>query len=287
MAMEIIENSRYSCNIYTDASVSSEGKTGIGIYLLHREKNFSHKIGLRINDNTPIFKAELFAFYYSLLTLSFMSIEDPISIFCDSLSVINSIESGHSKTNNNLLQLILFQLNQSKHAISVIWIPSHIGIPGNDLVDKIASDSSIYPEIDIILPWETPEIKPFITKYIKDLQQNAWDKSSTQYRSIHPNIHSVAPLFLPQLLETQIARLKLGKCFLNFYSHQINKHPTGLCDLCNQPETIEHYLLRCVNPTATKLATWSIKNNKPLDLITALTDPEAIHIISCNIIRRL
>ena len=36
--------------------------------------------------------------------------------------------------------------------------------------------------------------------------------------------------------------LRLGKCQLNAYLHQIGKHPDGLCHSCNKPETVIHFI---------------------------------------------
>jgi hypothetical protein len=45
--------------------------------------------------------------------------------------------------------------------------------------------------------------------------------------------------------ETIITRLRLGKCLLNMYLFRIGRHNTGLCDICLQPETVQHFLLEC------------------------------------------
>ena len=44
-------------------------------------------------------------------------------------------------------------------------------------------------------------------------------------------------------LEVAMTRLRLGKCCLYHYLHEINRHDAGLCDTCGVPETIEHHLL--------------------------------------------
>ena len=38
-------------------------------------------------------------------------------------------------------------------------------------------------------------------------------------------------------------RMRLGKCSLNKYLHDIKRHPDGLCEKCPVPETIQHLLL--------------------------------------------
>ena len=45
--------------------------------------------------------------------------------------------------------------------------------------------------------------------------------------------------------EIKITRLRLGKCKLNKYMHEIKAHPDGLCASCQVPQSIEHILLDC------------------------------------------
>ena len=124
-------------------------------------------------------------------------------------------------------------------------------------------------------------------KYIQNIHQCDWNKTVTQYKEIHPNINTIAQLLHPQRVETLITTLKLGKCFLDYYSFRIQKHPTGMCDLCHTNNTIEHFLLNCKNPIAIALTAWSITSNKTLNLATVLNEPEAIHIIITNNIRKI
>ena len=45
--------------------------------------------------------------------------------------------------------------------------------------------------------------------------------------------------------EVMITRLRLGKCKLNDYLHKLGLHANGLCDVCQQPERIQHFLMQC------------------------------------------
>ena len=42
----------------------------------------------------------------------------------------------------------------------------------------------------------------------------------------------------------------LGECMP---LHKVNVHETGLCDSCNVPETVQHFLLDCSSDVATAL----------------------------------
>ncbi len=42
-----------------------------------------------------------------------------------------------------------------------------------------------------------------------------------------------------------INRLRIGHCKLNKSLHVMGKHPTGLCDECQEEETIKHIFISC------------------------------------------
>ncbi len=45
--------------------------------------------------------------------------------------------------------------------------------------------------------------------------------------------------------EVIINRLRIGHCKLNKTLHVMGKHPTGLCDECQEEETIKHIFISC------------------------------------------
>ncbi len=45
--------------------------------------------------------------------------------------------------------------------------------------------------------------------------------------------------------ETIMTRLRIGHNKLNSTLHIMEKHPTGFCDQCQIPETVEHVLINC------------------------------------------
>ena len=45
--------------------------------------------------------------------------------------------------------------------------------------------------------------------------------------------------------ESITTRLRIGHTGLNYSLHKIGKHPTGKCQHCYQPETVEHVLVNC------------------------------------------
>ncbi len=64
---------------------------------------------------------------------------------------------------------------QTKPVISFVWIPAHIGIERNEVVDQIAKKTLKHPDIEFNAPMSTLEIKGLIKKALKDMWQSKWD----------------------------------------------------------------------------------------------------------------
>ena len=87
-----------------------------------------------------------------------------------------------------------------------------------------------------------------IDEYIQRLWQDEYGASKTggNYRALEPQVSSKAKYMTSnRQKENVITRLRLGKCSLNKYLHDIKRHLDGLCENCREPETIQHLLLEC------------------------------------------
>ena len=63
--------------------------------------------------------------------------------------------------------------------ITFVWIPSHIGIKGNEIVDGLANAAIKNKAIDLDVPLKLPETFKLVEKYIPDRWQSSWDVCST------------------------------------------------------------------------------------------------------------
>jgi hypothetical protein len=93
--------------------------------------------GMKLVKNT-IFSSELFAILKAIAKTMVNSNEHFI-IFSDSLSSIQAITNMYSK--NPLVQRIHELLANTKNSYLLCWIPSHIGIRGNETVETMAKAS--------------------------------------------------------------------------------------------------------------------------------------------------
>ena len=140
-AKEKIETLKDHLQVYTDGS-KIENKVGCAFTIpaLKITKKF------KLNDRISIFSAELWAILESCIYLhNLQYVPQRVIIFTDSLSSIKALQ-GRNNNRKDLLAEIRLWLHQIKAKgtdISLVWIPSHVGIRGNDMADQAAKDAAL------------------------------------------------------------------------------------------------------------------------------------------------
>lgn len=284
LAIENIHSNTNSVHVYTDSSKLSNGNVGVGVYFPHLKISISE----RVTNNVSIFAGELTAIKRSIEIFN----EHPmskilnLSIFSDSLSVIQSFDSVKTCSRQNLLTNVLEIIAKVNFKIEIIWVPSHIGIPGNEEADKLALAGTSLPIIKNNINFEISESNTEIENHIQDCWQYQWSQSKSFYRNIEPKVNTKIKLTdKSRKKEVILTRLRLGKCRLNSYLHQIKQHPSGLCATCNQPETVEHYLINCQNDVSHHLSEICKTHKINLTLKNVLTDETILKTIPAYINR--
>jgi ribonuclease HI len=107
-----------------------------------------------------------------LALITAKNLPGPIAIATDSLSSIKSIQSGHTKSNPIILNNIKAFASQLNTDLKIIWIPSHIGIPGNE-ADRLANLATQKDEIDIKSPIR---MRPHQHNFNRNRQRNMGTK---------------------------------------------------------------------------------------------------------------
>ena len=96
-------------------------------------------------------------------------------IFSDSLSVLKAI--NHTSSKNPQIQKLLEKCHEilAYKEIVLCWIPSHICIQRNEMVDKQAKTSLSLEPISFKISFSN--FKPSLNKYILDQSQFSWNNS--------------------------------------------------------------------------------------------------------------
>jgi len=93
--------------------------------------------------------------------------------------MIDNLASSRSRSRPNLLSDVTDLLHNINSQISVVWVPSHIGITGNERADRLANMGSKRPHIDIDVGVELQEMYGRVDAYINKLWQEHWNNQTT------------------------------------------------------------------------------------------------------------
>lgn len=248
-------------HIYTDGS-KIDHKTGAAI-LIGQEIFKFHLPAI-----TSVFTAEVYSVLQSSIYISKNSeTNKKFVIITDSLSTIESMKQMY--TRNAMIQEIqdtLHQVIEEGIEVIFIWVPSHVGIKGNEKVDKAAKEAILTTPIKVPIP--PYDLKNNVKRKIKEEWQTSWfETNNNKLRKIKSDTSQwhMKPNRKDQIIMT---RLRIGHTLLT-HQYILEKSDPIVCDLCHTSQTVEHIIIDCP-----KYAMERRKNLIPLTLKEALSDEE-------------
>ena len=122
-----------------------------------------------------------------------------------------------------------------------MWVPAHVGILGNERVAKLAKQAVRKENIDTYIRLSGAEGESIVWKESNRKWKQQWDLYYIQNR-----VGTVRIGGGNRKEETAITRLRIGHTNLDSTLYIIGKHPTGLCERCQEQETLEHVLISCM-----------------------------------------
>ena len=165
-------------NVYTDGSVMPlTGNCGSGIY--NETTNFTESI--RVLNHSSTLTTELVAIKTALETW-----DTSMTIHTDSLGSVQNITN--CKTNNEIaIEVQTCIIDRAARGIKTIlhWIPSHIGISGNDKADKAAKAATNLP-LPVGEEIEPLQSMTLTTANIRILAAEEWDLNEALDKRINP-----------------------------------------------------------------------------------------------------
>lgn len=191
-----------------------------------------------------IFSAELHAI---LEAVRYINQEDQPSeylICTDSRSAFDSIKNYSKHPIVTKIRGIIDELQRNGHQIFFCWIPSHIGIVGNERADNEAKNTVTDTNtIDLYIP--PSDITNYINQQLKDEWEHRWQQSTNKLRAIKPAITRWKTSYNDhRKIETALTRLRIGHSKVT-HQHIFEKLPPPNCELCDTPLTIAHIIIAC------------------------------------------
>nr|XP_027208601.1 uncharacterized protein LOC113802257 [Penaeus vannamei] len=218
---------------------------------LHTEGSFGKAKASRLSNDSSILQAELFAIR-SALTYALFCTKSTVCIFTDSLSAIHTLQNRAHLDNVYLATSTLFklqQLTQQGKKVRIMWIPSHVGLEGNDRVDSAAKSSLHQTHIQPIKP-SISQIKnraKITAKQITLIQHQVWVQAGSPSATWYKTVTEYETITIPRSMSRKdaviIHRLRLGyPC-----SWEIDERVPKECNYCQTVVSypLTHYLLDC------------------------------------------
>lgn len=248
IAVEMIHKNNNKQSVYTDASIM-DNEVGIGIHINETKENISYKLKQSVSIKT----AEMFAIFLAIKFMFTMK-KNNFIIYTDSKSscssLINTLKTNHAKYYE---QLILELMNSNDNALVTIqWIPAHIGIEGNEIVDKVAKDAILMAEsVEIKIPPED------LTRIHKQSLHTNWTQEFLNITQTKGTFHAhivQTPThktwFHNSTLSSHhiriINRLRSGHTYDKKYRHLMKREENNICELCNILEDAKHIIDNCI-----------------------------------------
>ena len=197
------------------------------------------------NKNISIFTAEVRVLELALKEINRCKENEHI-IISDSKSALQAIQDIW--TTNPVVRRVLELHTKIRKTKDVIfcWVPSHVGIRGNEAADQASKAALASPVSNSMVPAADWLSKP--AQYIKDQRKQQWDDIETnKLKEIVPDLTEHHQLqCINRRDEVVLTRLRIGHSRLT-HSYLMEGEPAPRCIGCDANFTIKHILLECID----------------------------------------
>jgi len=172
-------------------------------------------------------------------------------VFSDSLSSLQAIKN--CKVENPLILKILkdhSQLVNSGKSITFCWIPSHVGILGNEDTDIAAKAGLDVAITNMRFP--VGDMLACVNQWCVKEWQEMWNQcTSNKFYSVQLVVGRNVSLSLGRHDSVLINRLRIGHTRLT-NSYLLKGESQPVCEACHSPLTVKHFLVDCTRYSAAR-----------------------------------
>ncbi|GBM84919.1 hypothetical protein AVEN_23717-1 [Araneus ventricosus] len=122
------------------------------------------------------------------------------------------------------------------------WVPSHVGIVGNEQADK-AAKSAVAP-MDMTIP--VVDLKKHVKMLLYSKWQEQWDlEANNKLHAVKPFVRHW-PSLTSRKADTLLTRLRIGHTRFT-HLHLLFDEEPPMCSRCNCRMSVRHILSECTN----------------------------------------
>lgn len=223
-------------HIYTDGSISSVTNTASSAYFIPTSSTrwATRLRGKPVTSTT----AELCAILHAVIAAC-KQLNPNTVIFTDSASALHQlVDLDSSSTLVSATRAAISLAHQQGISLILQWIPSHVGIPGNEEADRLANAAHFTPGSAFPIP-PSVNLKPVIQKVLTSYSQH--HAQTTVPKRKHSFTRG-----LDRAVATALHRLRTNSARTHSMLYRLNLVTTDICPTCGvEEETLAHILQRC------------------------------------------
>lgn len=267
---------------YTDGSkLSMDDPAGVGIY----SPTLNIKVCLKLTVDTSVYSAEAWAILQVLFIILRRNLFNSV-IFSDSKSVLDAIYSCNIDHRNYLISFIKYKICEiysCGYALTLVWIPSHKGIDGNERADRIAKEAVCngfrcqfkVPYTDFLYAIKERMYKSYIS-----FMDGSFRNKGIKYAQNYYN-HKRKPWFSESGLSRSeivlINHIRSNHYNLNHSLFRKGYTRSGACPCGDPCQDVNHVIFYCPLTRAKAVNLFKYFKTKfplsPIDIFPLLTDP--------------
>lgn len=246
LAKEKLDSSfKFHLQVFTDGS-RNDDKVGCAFYIpdLKITKQY------RLNDGVSIFSAEMYAILMAVTYVTDMPHIIPnVVILSDSKSALQALKHPNRNRKGMIYDIhtLVHQLHFRGCHVQFQWVPSHVGICGNDMADKAAKESITFLNVSNNIGFTINEASTKIRKvlflewknrYETNARTRIWTEFDLSTTGTFPAMSNcLLPLFYRLRGKTYKTRFSEQQCACNhnlsfdhlFICSEFNRNLIDLC----------------------------------------------------------
>ena len=229
--------------LYTDGSKTADG---VGFSVITPQSC----VKKRLPDEITIFTAELLAVLHALIFIFNNPFSRNYVLHTDCMSVLTALKSMFSKNPivNQIHDWLIILFRRKDIVVKFCWVPSHIGVRGNELADVSAKAATRLAHVTSL---KIPQLD--FTKKIRFYSREKWLvhwtslNSNFKLKSIRPSVHPWTAPHVDRRCSIILTRLRIGH---TYFTHKYlmasgAERQAPLCTTCHEIFTVKHILIEC------------------------------------------
>ena len=240
ISTEKIKSINREVTIFTDGSTDEKQENGgAGVYVEDRSGVPLYEASFAAGKLCSSYTGECVAFLRALEWLQ-QNLRDAL-ICTDSLSLHSALEGNNYKDRDPWLKEIKKSLFDFPVKVTLLWIPSHCNIPGNERADELAKMGSEMSQNNIPVTHAIMKAK---------IKAKRWPVKHQRAKDIFGATQK--PRFKiegkwPKHVRSLYSRLRTDHAMeLKSYRLRLGKEEDAICEKCGlEDETIKHILCKC------------------------------------------